>query len=109
MINLKPRYLEIVKRILADHVPEFDVSAFGSRVNSKVKEFSDLDLVVMTTQPLPVRRLRRLVEAFSESNLPIKVDVVDWAATDESFRAIIRQGMEVVQKSAENQKIGKKE
>jgi len=103
MINLKPQHLEIVKHILAEQVPEFEVLAFGSRVNSKVKEFSDLDLVLMTTRPLPVRRFRRLANAFSESNLPIKVDVVDWAAADESFRAIIRLGTEVVQKGAGKQ------
>lgn len=97
MINLEPDHLETVKRILAEHVPELDVLAFGSRVTSSVKEFSDLDLVVMTTQPLPIRRRARLVEAFSESNLPFKVDVVDWAATDERFRAVIPKGTEVVQ------------
>ncbi|HDH57247.1 MAG TPA: nucleotidyltransferase domain-containing protein [Bacteroidetes bacterium] len=100
MINLEPDCLETVKRILAEHVPEFDVLAFGSRLNPSVKEFSDLDLVVMTNQPLPIRRRARLMEALSESDLPIKVDVVDWATTDENFRAIIRQRMEIVQKGA---------
>ncbi len=100
MINLKPEWLETVKLILAEHVPEFDVLAFGSRVTATVKEFSDLDLVIMTTEPLSIRRLARLKEAFSESDLPIKVDVVDWATTDESFRAIIQKGTEVVQKAS---------
>ncbi len=98
MLDLDARHLETVKRILARHVPEFDVLAFGSRVTGEVKEFSDLDLVIMTTEPLPVRRIARLKEAFSESDLPIKVDVVDWAATDDNFRAIIRRGTEVVRK-----------
>lgn len=101
MINLDPGHLETVKRILAEHVPEFNVLAFGSRVTESVKEFSDLDLVIMTTEPLPLRRYARLKEAFSESNLPIKVDVVDWATTDENFRAIIRKGTDVVQKGEE--------
>ena len=100
MINLKPEWLETVKLILAEHVPEFDVLAFGSRVTATVKEFSDLDLVIMTTEPLSIRRLARLKEAFSESDLPIKEDVVDWATTDESFRAIIQKGTEVVQKAS---------
>jgi type I restriction enzyme S subunit len=102
MLNLYPGYLEIVKRILAEHVPEFDVLAFGSRVTGEAKPFSDLDLVVMTTDPLPLRRLARLQEAFSESDLPMKVDLVDWAAVDENFRAVIRKGTEIVrQKSAQ--------
>lgn len=97
MIDLKSEYLETVKHILAEHMPEYEVLAFGSRVTGNVKEFSDLDLVIMTDRPLPLRRMARLKEAFSESNLPIKVDVVDWATTDENFRAIIRRGTEVVQ------------
>ena len=99
MLDLKPEWLETVRRILADHVPEFEALAFGSRVTDTVKEFSDLDLVIMTKEPLPIRRTARLKEAFSESDLPIKVDVVDWAATDENFRAIIQRGTEVVQKN----------
>lgn len=86
-------------------MPEFDVLAFGSRLNPSVKEFADLDLVIMTMQPLSIRRYRRLVEAFSESDLPIKVGLVDWATTDQNFRAIIRQKTEMVQKGAKKQAV----
>jgi predicted nucleotidyltransferase len=96
MIHLKPEQLRIVQEILADHVPEFEVLAFGSRVTGREKEHSDLDLAVLTTTPLPLRRLLRLQEAFDESDLPIKVDVVDWAAADENFRAVIRQACETI-------------
>jgi uncharacterized protein len=98
MIDLRTDYLEIVKRILALHVPDYDVFAFGSRVSGRVKQFSDLDLVIMSQKPLSLRKLTKLREAFSDSDLPIKVDVVDWAATDENFRAIIKRATEVVQK-----------
>lgn len=97
MIDLQLDHLETVKRILALHVPQYEVLAFGSRVSGSAKTFSDLDLVVMTDRSLPLHRMARLREALSESNLPIKVDVVDWADTDEGFRTIIRQASEVVQ------------
>ncbi|MCX6641635.1 MAG: nucleotidyltransferase domain-containing protein [bacterium] len=98
MIDLKPEHLETVKRILAELAIEYDVVVFGSRITPNAKEFSDLDLAIMTAEPLPLRRMRQLKEAFSESNLPFKVDLVDWAATDEGFRAIIQRGTEVVQR-----------
>lgn len=44
----------------------------------------------------PVRQ-RALEEDFSESDLPWKVDVVDWAATSESFRMVIERDRVVVQ------------
>ena len=38
---------------------------------------------------MPLDALARLREAFSESNLPITVDVVDWQTLDPEFRAAI--------------------
>lgn len=40
---------------------------------------------------------RELREAFTESALPFKVDVVDWAETGESFRDVIRRRHVVIQ------------
>ena len=62
-----------------------------------VKKFSDLDLVVMGETPLPSAVCADLADAFRESNLPFKVDVVDWAETNETFRRIIEREYVVVQ------------
>jgi len=43
----------------------------------------------------------RLFEAFSESDLPWKVDLVDWATTDEAFRRVIEQQRVVVRNASE--------
>jgi len=47
-IDLNPRYWEIVRDILARHVPQYEVWAFGSRARRTAKEYSDLDLVIIT-------------------------------------------------------------
>jgi predicted nucleotidyltransferase len=60
------------------------------------KPFSDLDLEVMGETPLDFQQLAALKDAFSESNLPFRVDVVDWAVTKETFRRIIDEACEVV-------------
>ena len=60
------------------------------------KPYSDLDLAVISDAPLPLDVLAWLVEDFSESDLPWRVDVVDWAATSESFRRIIERDKVVV-------------
>ena len=96
MLELTPGHCAEVLRILATHVPDREVRVFGSRVSGKSKPFSDLDLAVMGDSPLHFRQLSALKDAFAESNLPFRVDVVDWAATDEAFRAIIRQQSEVL-------------
>lgn len=47
--------------------------------------------------PAETLRLADLREAFSESDLPFKVDILDWAATAEPFRRLIEQDSVVVQ------------
>jgi predicted nucleotidyltransferase len=96
MLDLAPEHLAEVRRILHSHVPGRMVRAFGSRVHGTAKPFSDLDLVVMGETPLDFRQLAALKDTFSESNLPFRVDVVDWAATSEVFRGIIEGAYEVV-------------
>jgi type I restriction enzyme S subunit len=88
-IDLRPDQWQIVRRILQEHVPQHAVWAFGSRARRTAKEYSDLDLAVITDQPLSLCVSAALAQAFSESDLPFKVDVVDWATTSESFRRII--------------------
>jgi predicted nucleotidyltransferase len=51
--------------------------AFGSRANGQAKEYSDLGLVVIGTERLPQEVYFQLLDAFGESDLPIRVDVVD--------------------------------
>jgi len=83
-------HLEIVKAILERLLPDREVWAFGSRVRGTPKRFADLDLAVIGEAPLPVSVSAALKEAFSDSDLPYRVDVVDWATTTEQFREIIR-------------------
>lgn len=103
-ISIKPEELEIVRKILGRHVPGREVRAFGSRVSGPLKKFSDLDLAVMDESALPSSVLAGLEEDFRESDLPSKVDVVDWAATSGSFRKIIEREYVAVQEGNEGEK-----
>ena len=91
MIDLSPDHLSTVKAILAEHVPECEVRAFGSRATWTAKDYSDLDLALVGEEPLDWTTLGRLKEAFEESDLPMRVDVLDWRAISESFRNVIER------------------
>lgn len=91
MIDVDPLHLETIKGILRRHVPGREVWVFGSRATRVAKKYSDLDLVVIGDIPLTLGQLALLENDFDESELPFKVDVVDWATTSESFRQIIRR------------------
>ena len=96
-LDIRPERLQIVRDILCKHVPDCDVWAFGSRATGKAKPFSDLDLAIITSKPLPLSTSAALSEAFSESDLPWKVDIVDWAGTNDSFRKIIARDKVLIQ------------
>lgn len=95
-IDIRPDHWLMVRDILQKHVPDYEVWAFGSRAKWTAKEYSDLDLAVITDQPLPLAVSAALSDDFSESDLPWRVDVVDWARTSESFRPIIERDKVVV-------------
>ena len=91
MIDLQPDHIAEVQRILQDCLPGCEVRAFGSRVQGRARRFSDLDIAVISPVPLSLRALEAARDAFAESDLPMRVDLVDVAAVSESFRTIIQQ------------------
>ena len=98
-LDMRPQHLALLRELLQQHLPHAEVWAYGSRVNGNGHEASDLDLVVR--QPADLKQetpqLGETREAFVESNLPIRVEVVDWARVAASFHREIEQAYVVVQ------------
>jgi type I restriction enzyme S subunit len=100
-IEAQSEHWEIIRNILQRHVPGSEVWAFGSRAKWTAKPYSDLDLAIIGQQPLPLAVHAALQDDFSESDLPWKVDIVDWASTSDTFREIIRRDRVVVQEAGD--------
>lgn len=98
MIDVSPFQMETVTGILRKHVPDCEVRAFGSRATWTAKDYSDLDLAVVGKEKLSSKILFALKEDFQESNLPFRVDVLDWNSISKEFRKVIEKNYEVVQK-----------
>lgn len=96
-IEIDPRDWVDVVRILHEQVPNTEVWAFGSRAKRNAKPYSDLDLALITRQPLSLDQLATITDAFATSDLPIRVDLVDWASISRAFRKLIAQDKVVVQ------------
>jgi len=97
MIDISNKDLQLVISILNNYLPDYEVRAFGSRVNGRSKPYSDLDLVVIGCKKIDLKIMFRTEEAFEESILPFRVDLLDWNAISESFQKIIEQKHEVIQ------------
>ncbi len=92
-LDLRPEWLETVRQLIALHLPEAEVLAYGSRTNGTSHDGSDLDLIARNpADPCkPLSGTTSLRQAFSDSNLPILVDLLDWARIPESFRQEIER------------------
>ena len=90
LIDISPENWRIVRDILQRYVPDREIWAFGSRAKWTAKEFSDLDIAIIGDKPLSIALTADLREAFQESALPFKVDIVDWANITPSFRQVIQ-------------------
>jgi len=89
-VHISEQERELVLQILDHIVPHLEVLVFGSRAGGEPNKFSDLDLAILSEKPLGLSVMAELTEAFSESNLPYKVDIVDWSTTNDRFRQIIQ-------------------
>ena len=96
MIALSERQLETTRGILARRLAGCEVVAFGSRVNGGARPSSDLDMAVIGRERMDFSELLRLKDDFAESDLPFRVDVVDWHRADPGFREIIRKSGETL-------------
>ena len=98
-LDLQSQHLALLRQLLQQHLPQADVWAYGSRVNGDGHEASDLDLVAR--QPADLKQetnhLDDLRDTLVESNLPIRVDVVDWARIPATFHREIERAYVVVQ------------
>ena len=89
MIHLEERHLKIIKTILKRYPYTF--FAFGSRVHGTQKPFSDLDICVQ--EDLPDLTKSYLQMDFEESNLPFKVDLVEWNKISKNFQKLIKKDL----------------
>lgn len=89
-IDLQPVHLALVSAILDAHLPAAArVFVFGSRAAGRARPLSDLDLLIDAGRPLTLDETAALAEAFSESDLPYKVDLADWHGIEGWLRRIV--------------------
>jgi type I restriction enzyme S subunit len=99
MIDVSPTQLQTIQAILKRIAPTCEARVFGSRYQWTAKDYSDLDLAMVGDGKLPFKKLSALRTAFEESDLPYRVDVLDWHAISPEFQKVIERGYEVIQEA----------
>ena len=97
-LRLTQRHRRVLKALLQEHLPGVEVWAYGSRVNGRGHDGSDLDLVLRgpDLEKIPLDRLIDFEEAVRESTIPFLVEARDWARLPKRFHREIEREHVVV-------------
>lgn len=97
-LRLQPAHFRTLQDLLARHVPDAEVWAYGSRVTGGAHEGSDLDLVLRNPADLTqdVEGRTGLMEALQASSLPMLVEAHAWALLPRAFHRNVEAGYVVL-------------
>ena len=103
-LHLRPRHRRLLEGLLRAHLPDVEVWAYGSRVNGRGHDGSDLDLVLRGPglEEVPVDRLLDFEDAVREATIPFLVEARDWARLPERFHREIERWYVVVAEGSES-------
>ena len=92
-LHLHPKHRRMLEDLLREHLPDVEVWAYGSRVNGRSHDGSDLDLVLRGPglKEIPASRLTDFEEAVRESTIPFPVEARDWTRLPERFHREIER------------------
>ena len=98
MINITDYERKIVLDIIKKFIPNCTVKIFGSRCNGKNKIYSDLDMAIISADKnkIPLKLLGQIKNAFEESNLNFRVDVLDWYRVSDDFKKVVDSNCEII-------------
>ncbi len=89
--RLNPLDRSAIERIIAPWLCREDagLKLFGSRARGDARRASDIDLALIAPQPIALADMALLREALDESNIPFRVDLVDYASAPAHLCAAI--------------------
>jgi len=99
MTDISEHDRQAIERMIGSAFPGAEVWAFGSRVTGKARPWSDLDLTVFAAPDVWAEErnaaFSHLREMLDDSDVPFRVDVLDWQTLPEHHRRNIRSFYEV--------------
>lgn len=67
------------------------VFIFGSQVGGRSARYSDIDIGIESAKKIPWSKISLLEEALTESDLPYKVEIVDFNDVSENFKQVAKK------------------
>jgi predicted nucleotidyltransferase len=97
-------HLQYLLEQIEKHIPKATVWAFGSRVKWSHRPASDLDLAVHCDKETAKKVLPKLNDVLQESDLPFKVQILDFNRLPENMQNNIKKEYVLLYKPQEKNK-----
>lgn len=93
LLHLPARHRGQLEVLFREHLPDIEVWAYGSRVDGRSHDGSDLDLVLRGPglEEIDLTRLTDFQQALHDSTIPFVVEARDWARLPERFHREIER------------------
>ncbi len=87
---LNPKTTKLLKQIVRKYLPDesYKTFIFGSHASGKNRKFSDIDLGIVGPIPLTPKEYISITNDLEESDLPYRVDLIDFTKVSDKFRQV---------------------
>jgi predicted nucleotidyltransferase len=83
-MNLEEKFISLIKICVRKNFPEAKIFIFGSRAKETNRKFSDIDIAIKDSK-INSQKLAKTRFELEESDLPYKVDLVDYNELDKKI------------------------
>jgi len=91
MENVDKATQDKIVNLIGVLIPDAKIYLFGSRARGTHSKWSDIDLALDTGMPLPNVRVDEVKSVFAATNMPYKVDVLDFHSVSSDMQASIKR------------------
>ena len=88
-IQISLKHSQVATNLIKSVFPNVEIFIFGSRAKGTAGPHSDLDIILKGDVPLPFSKMQELSLLLSDSELPMKTDLLDWHSVEPEFLNII--------------------
>lgn len=77
-----------IKKIISKFInsKDYKIFIFGSRAKERARKFSDYDIGIVGKRPLSFEKMALIEDALEESDLPFRVDLIDFHSVTKEFK-----------------------
>lgn len=92
---IEDKWITLIKKVVHSYIPDqsYRVFIFGSRAEGTSRRWSDVDIGLLGPKKIDLFTILAIKEDLQESDLPYRVDVVDFSSASKDFTRVAAQNV----------------